>query len=283
MLKLQKIVTFYMLITAGWLLLGGVPAKEDIEITVREKKVENLSTEGLSLVFYLNVANGSNSAQWLAKYDFRLIVEQTEYFKLETALDAPIKVESKRSIVVSLPVKITYNLLRRAVPGVPGKDKLACFMAGGMTFHDERRREKRVQIAFAGEFPIFRGMAVEFRPIEAKALTIGGADLNFRVVLKNPNGFDFKLDKLSYKLEFGETTVSQGVLGQGTSIAQRGEQLFSIALLLDFFEIGKDVYDMLEQPPVPVVFSGEVIVEGVWGNFTIPFHTTEKVGVLKTS
>jgi len=283
MLKLQKIVTFYMLITAGWLVLGAVPAKEDIEITVREKKVENLSTEGLSLVFYLNVANGSNSAQWLAKYDFRLIVEQTEYFKLETALDAPIKVESKRSIVVSLPVKITYDLLRRAVPGVPGKDKLAGFMAGGMTFHDERRREKRVQMAFAGEFPIFRGMAVEFRPIEAKALTIGGADLNFRVVLKNPNGFDFKLDTLSYKLEFGETTVSQGLLGQGASIAQRGEQLFSIALLLDFFEIGKDVYDRLEQPPVPVVFSGEAIVESVWGNFTIPFHTTEKVGVLKTS
>jgi len=283
MLKLQKIVTFYMLITAGWLLLRGVPGKEDIEITVREKKVENLSTEGLSLVFYLNVANGSNSAQWLAKYDFRLIVEQTEYFKLETALDAPIKVESKRSIVVSLPVKITYDLLRRAVPGVPGKDKLACFMAGGMTFHDERRREKRVQMAFAGEFPIFRGMAVEFRPIEAKALTIGGADLNFRVVLKNPNGFDFKLDKLSYKLEFGKTTVSQGILGQGASIAQRSEQLFSIALLLDFFEIGKDVYDKLEQPPVPVVFSGEAMVESVWGNFTIPFQTTEKVGVLKTS
>ena len=283
MQKLQKIVTFYMLITAGWLLLRGVPAKEDIEITVREKKVENLSTEGLSLVFYLNVANGSNSAQWLAKYDFRLIVEQTEYFKLETALDTPIKVESKRSIVVSLPVKITYDLLRRAVPGVTGKDKLACFMAGGMTFHDERRREKRIQMAFAGEFPIFRGMAVEFRPIEAKALTIGGADLSFRFVLKNPNGFDFKLDTLSYKLEFGETTVSQGILGQGTSIAQRGEQLFSIALLLDFFEIGKDVFDKLEQPSVPVGFSGEAIVESVWGNFTIPFHTAEKVGILKTS
>jgi LEA14-like dessication related protein len=261
----------------------AVPAKEDIEITVREKKVENLSTGGLSLVFYLNVANGSNSAQWLARYDFRLIVEQTEYFKLETALDAPIKVESKRSIVVSLPVKITYDLLLRAVPNVPGKDKLACFLAGGMTFQDERRREKRIQIAFAGEFPIFRGMTVEFRPIETKALTVGGADLAFNFVLKNPNGFDFKVERLSYKLDFVEKTVSAGVIGQSMSIAQRSEQLFSIPLLLDFFEMGKDIYDGLAQPQLPVAFTGEAEVESVWGNFKVPFSKTDKVDVLKIS
>jgi LEA14-like dessication related protein len=259
------------------------PARDEIGITVREKKVENLSRDGLTLVFYLNLANPLDSGQWLIRYDYRLVVEQTEYLKLETTLDGPIEVEAKQSVVVALPVKITYELLQRAVPGVPGKDKLACFLAGGMTFRDERRREKRVQIAFAGEFPIFRGVEVEFRPIEAKALTVGGADLIFKAVVKNPNGFDLRFEALSYKLDFGDKTVASGTTGAGVSIAQRGEQLFPIPLLLDFFEIGKDIFNWLEQPPLPVSFSGEAAVECVWGRFKIPFSKTEKVTVTKIS
>jgi LEA14-like dessication related protein len=279
----RKTAVFFILIFTGVLSLIAAPAKDEIEITVREKKVENLSKDGLSLVFYLNVTNPLDSGRWLAKYDYRLVIEQTEYLKLETTLDAPIKVEAKRSVVVALPVKITYELLLRAVPGVLGKDKLACFLAGGMTFQDDRRREKRVQIAFAGEFPIFRGVDIELRPIEAKALTVGGADLVFKAALKNLNGFDFKLESLTYKLDFGEKTVSSGTMGEGVSIAQRGEQLFSIPLLLDFFEIGKDIFNWLEKPPLPVSFSGEAVVESVWGRFKIPFSKTEKVAVSKIS
>ncbi len=263
--------------------LRAFPAAEEIEITVREKKIENLSPDGLSLVFYLNLANPTDSGQWLAGYDYRLIIEQTEYFKLETKLEEPIKIEAGQTIVVSLPVKITYELLRRAVPGVPGKDKLACFLAGGMTFQDERRREKRIQIAFAGEFPIFQGLAIEFRPVEAKELTVGGADLVFKVSLKNPNGFDVKLEALDYRLDFGGKTVSEGALGEGVSIAQQGQHLFSIPLLLDFFEIGRDVYNWLAQPPLPVVFSGDITAESVWGRFKIPFNKTDKVSVSKIS
>jgi LEA14-like dessication related protein len=283
MFVMRKIAAYFILTFAGIFSLIAAPAKDEIEITVREKKVENLSKDGLSLVFYLNVTNPLDAGRWLTKYDYRLVIEQAEYLKLETTLDESIKVEAKRSVVVALPVKITYELLLRAVPGVPGKDKLACFLAGGMTFQDERRREKRVQIAFAGEFPIFRGVDIELRPIEAKALTVGGADLVFKAVLKNLNGFDFKLESLTYKLDFGEKTVSSGTIGEGVSIAQRSEQVFSIPLLLDFFEIGKDVFNWLEQPPLPVSFSGEAAVESVWGRFKIPFSKTEKVGVSKIS
>ena len=279
----SKRIILYLAMILTILCSEAFPAKDEIEITVREKKVESLSTAGLSLVFYLNVVNPSDSGQWLARYDYRLVVEQTEYLKLETVLDSPIKVEAEGSVVVALPIKISYEFLLRAVPGVSGRDKLACFLAGGMTFQDERRREKRIQIAFAGEFPIFKGVAVELRPIEAKELTLGGADLVFKAVLKNPNGFDFELESLSYKLDFGGKTVSSGAIGQAVKIAQRGEQLFSIPLLLDFFEIGKDTFNLLEQPPLPVSFAGEVTVESVWGRFAIPFSKTEKVGVSKIS
>jgi LEA14-like dessication related protein len=283
MFRVRKLLVSFVLMVMIALCSKAAPAKDEIEITVREKKVENLSQDGLSLVFYLNVTNPLDSGRWLTKYDYRLVIEQTEYLKLETTLDAPIKVEAKRSVVVALPVKITYELLLRAVPGVPGKDKLACFLAGGMTFQDDRRREKRVQIAFAGEFPIFKGVDIELRPIEAKALTVGGADLVFKAALKNLNGFDFKLESLTYKLDFGGKTVSSGTMGEGVNIAQRGEQLFSIPLLLDFFEIGKDIFNWLEQPPVPVSFSGEAAVESVWGRFKIPFNKSEKVAVSKIS
>jgi LEA14-like dessication related protein len=258
------------------------PQRYDVEISLREKKIVEPAPEGLSLVFWLNLKNTTSQPLFLARYDYRLVVEQTEYLNLQTTLEEPIRIEPKGETMIALPVKITYGYLFQAVPSVRDKDQAACFLTGGMTFQDERRREKRIPIALSGDFPVFRGLDIRILPIEAKDLTVGGADLVFKAALKNPNGFSFNLDGLTYKLDFVGITVSEGTVGEEGEVESRGEKIFVIPLLLDFFEIGKVVYDGLEQPPVAVRISGEAEISSAWGNFKIPFYKSEKVGVEKT-
>lgn len=260
---------------------GAPPQKYDVEISLREKKIVEPAPEGLSLVFWLDLKNTTSQPLFLAKYDYRLVVDQTEYLNLQTSLDEPIRIEPKSETMIALPVKITYGYLFQAVPAVRDKDQAACFLAGGMTFQDERRREKRIPIALSGDFPVFRGLDIRILPIEANNLTVGGADLVFKAALKNPNGFSFNLDRLTYKLDFVGITVSEGAVGGGGAVESRGDKIFAIPLLLDFFEIGKVVYDGLEQPPVAVRISGEAEISSVWGNFKIPFYKSEKVAVEK--
>jgi len=260
---------------------GAVPQKREIEISVQEKRILEPTPMGLSLAFVLHVKNPLTVAQLLIRYDYRASIDGAEFLNLETALDAPIRLEGREEIEIALPIKITYAYLFAAVPGIQDRDQALCSVTGGMAFQVERGREKRVPISFSGEFPIFRGIEVNPLPIEARDLTVGGADLVFKASVGNPNGFPFKIDRLSCRIELVGVPVSKSVIGQGVTVDARGEKALSVPLLLDFFELGRSLYDGLSQPPVDVRLAGEIELSSVWGTFTIPFDHRTKVAVVK--
>lgn len=286
---------FALAIAAGALLpLAGFAArasaapqrptpKPDIEIVLKDKRLVEPSVEGLSFVFYLAVANASSAPEYLAKYDYRVEVEGIEYINLQTELDVPIKIEPKSETPLALPVKITYAYLFDSVPGAKDKDVVACVVTGGMTFRDERRREKRVPLVLTTEAPIYRGLDLRLLPIEVKDITVGGADIVVKAALRNLNGFGFTLEGFSYKMDLVGTTVATGVAGRGAFVEGRGEATFSIPLLLDFFEIGKEIYDGLTQPPVAVRIEGSAEIGTTWGTFQIPVGRSDKVAVKAVS
>jgi len=152
-----------------------------------------------------------------------------------------------------------------------------------MWFQDDRGKEKRAPLSFSGEFPIFRGMEIGFLPVEARDLTVGGADLVVKATVGNPNGFPFTIDRLSFRLELVGVAVKEGVAGQGATVEAHGEKAVAIPLLLDFFELGRTLYDGLSQPPVAVRLVGEVEMSSIWGTFTIPFDRSAKIAVAKVS
>jgi len=261
----------------------GLPAqqKPDIEISVREKRILEPTPQGLSLSFVLHLKNLLTLPQLLASYDFRAVIDGVEFLNLQTELDAPIRLEGREEIEIALPIKITYGYLFAAVPGIQDRDQASCSVTGGMSFQEDRGKEKRVPISFSGEFPIFRGIEVNPLSIEARDLTVGGADLVFKASVGNPNGFPFKIVRMSCRLELVGVPVSESVLGQGVTVDARGEKVLSVPLLLDFFELGRPLYDGLSQPPVDIRLSGEIELSSIWGTFKISFDRRAKAAVVK--
>jgi LEA14-like dessication related protein len=233
----------------------------------------------LTLAFVLHVKNLLTVPRHLARYDYRAVIDDVEFLNLETALDERIRLEGREEIEIALPIKITYAYLFAAVPGIQGRDQGSCSLTGGLIFQDERGREKRVPISFAGEFPIFRGIEVHPLPFEVRDLTVGGADVVVMASVGNPNGFPFKIVRLSCRIELVGIPVSESVIGQGVNVDARGEKALEVPLLLDFFELGRSLYDGLSQPPVDIRLSGEIELSSVWGTFKFPFDRKGKVAV----
>ncbi|MGB8952984.1 MAG: LEA type 2 family protein [Candidatus Aminicenantales bacterium] len=259
------------------------PSTLDIAIALKEKKVESLSPKGLTLLFYFELANSSSSPCFLVKYDYRVMIEDREYLSLQTPLAEAIRIESRENTLVALPLKVTYALLFQVLPELKDKDVLECFLGGGMTFQDERRREKRVPMVVTGEIPVFKELGIKIQPIETRSLSIGGAELNFKALFQNPNAFILTLEKLSYRLELAGKTVAEGEADGEMRLNGHGEEMFSLPLLLDFFEIGKDVYQHFESAQVFAQFSGRLDVITIWGKFQIPFQKSEEIAVLRAS
>lgn len=261
---------------------AAAPAqKADIEITLREKHADQPTLQGVILVFVLDIKNATAVAESLVRYDYRLIIGQSEYIKLETALDAPIALPARRETSIALPVKFTYEYIYASVAEAAGKDRLACNLVGRMIFQDERKREKRIPIAFSGDFPIYKGFSAGSTGFAARNLTMGGADITYQGVLRNPNGFEIRPLKLTYKIFVAEKLINEGVLSNLGSIPGHGETVFSVPLLLDFWEIGKEVFQALDNPPAPVRLEGELEAGWDWGSLRLPFTNMDKVPVIK--
>jgi len=81
----------------------------------------------------------------------------------------------------------------------------------------------------------------------------------------------------------GEKRVGEGVISGDKNIESRGGRVFSIPLLLNFFEVGKEVYNLLHQASALCRISGEIEVRTAWGRIKIPFDKSEKVTISRTS
>jgi LEA14-like dessication related protein len=260
---------------------AAVGQKSDPEVILKEKRIVDPSLSGMTLAFHLILKNPASTPLVLARYDYKVMIDEAEYLNLRVDLDEPLRIEAQGEIVIALPVKLTYENLFQAVPGLKDKDLAFCYVAGGMTFQDEKRRAKRVPIAFSSDFPIYRGLEFAPAPVEVKSLTVGGAEIVAGVVVRNPNGFSFTLDRLTYSLELIGRSVSQGVRGERAKVGAKGEATFSFPLTLDFYELGRPVYDGLAQPPVAVRVSGEAEITTPWGSWRVAFDQSGKVAVRK--
>lgn len=250
---------------------GPAPAlsRKDIAVVLKDKRIRDMSSRGLTLAFHTSIRNSSAAPIFLARYAYRVTINQKEYLRLPVVLDDPIAIGAGEEVVVALPLKVTYELLFQAVG--PIDDKALCDAVGDLVFRDEKGKEEKVPFAFSGEFPIFKDPDVLFLPLRVNDLTVGGGDVVFDVKFTNPNGWDLIVDAIRYDLKFGDTSVLKGEIPGDKSVPARGEKVLSLPFLLDFFETGKEIYDLLANPPAPCRFSGEIVVESVWGRLTIAF------------
>jgi LEA14-like dessication related protein len=257
--------------------------REDIQISLKETRIKDFSMAGLSYVFYVNIANSSSSAYYLSGYDYRFLVNQKEYFRLQRSLDKRIKIEPRKNKLLSFPIKITFAHLFRLVEGIEKEENLEGNWTGTLSFSDAKKDRGRLLFDFSGEFPVIQKLEVKFLSLHLEDLTIGGADTRFEASLVNPNIFDVLIERISYKLYLRDSLISEETVSGGKTVVSHGEQSFSFPTLINFFEVGKEVYTMLQMTSSLCRFTGEIEVKTEWGRVKIPFDQTGRVTIGRTS
>lgn len=277
---MRKIAVF--MLASFWifsaLALPSSPEK-DLRITLAERQIQDLSLEGLSVVFYVKITNSSDSVYYISDTSYRFVVNQRDYVRLETPLENKIRIDASSDTFLSFPLKITYSHLFQAVSGIEQEDKAICYLAGTMRFTDGRKEKGRLPFAFSGEFPLFKEPKIELLSLDINDMTIGGADLSLKVRFTNRNGFELFVDRISYQLHLRNKPIGEGQIGGDKNIDSQGDKVFSLPMLLNFFEVGIDLHDILHQDSVLCRFSGQLKVRTIWGELDIPFEKSESVSI----
>ncbi len=255
---------------------------KDISISLREKRIMEFEPSSLLLVFYLEIKNDSHESYYITGYNHNFVIDGIEYIDLDTSLDEPIKIEEENTSLLSFPLKITYSRLFESIPGLKDDDTAYCYLMGGMTFSDGEKVRGRIRFSFPGEFPIFKKPKVQFISLNVKELTIGGSNIEFDVRFVNNNKFELFVYRISYNLELNKYPVGKGRIKGDKNLSAQGTKEFNLPLLVNFFEVGKKVYNLLHQDSILCRIYGEVKVKSIWGWLDIPFDKSERVTVLRT-
>jgi len=252
----------------GALGLGGA-ARDEVKVTLKDKVIKDLSSKGLTLAFHLDLANPAEAPRELVRYRYRVTINQKPFLNMTVALDAPLAVPPGGETLVALPVKISYDLLAAAVG--PIEEKAVCDLVGDLYFLTERKKEQRVPVAFSGEFPVFKDPEVGWLPLKVNDLTVGGADVVFQPVFRNLNPYDLLVDRIRFRLFFGEDEALAGDIPGDKTLPRAGEKAFALPFLLDFFESGERLRESFQKDELPCRFEGEVEIASVWGRLLVRF------------
>jgi len=271
---------WFVLLAAVSASVSALAQDGDIKIALEEKRVEKLSPEGLDLVFYIRLENVSSRDYSLTASSYRFVVQDQEYLRIpERSLGEALPLNPGSSERIRFPVRITYDHLYRGIAGVRDAVSVNCYIMGEMVFARGRRRGGSLPFAFNAEFPIFRAPTVAVQSVKARALTIGGADLEVELKIVNPNGFSLDMDDLEYDLKLGGHPLKRGRIRSSDPMAPSTEHVLSIPLLFNFYDVGKDVHALLQQESVSCQVTGTLFMRTAWERLSLPFALDQRVPI----
>ncbi|HQH61566.1 MAG TPA: hypothetical protein PLW38_07390 [Candidatus Saccharicenans sp.] len=238
-------------------------AARNLTISLQDKKISELKPEGLTLSFYSAIKNNSDRNYVLASYSYRVLVNSQNFFEQQVSPEEQVTIPARQVVSLHFPVKISYQYLTAVLP--EGRKQASCLVTGDMYFRSEKNKMDKVPFTFSMDFPIFEFPEITFLPLAVKDLTLGGAEFTFSFQLKNPNPYDLLIKDLQVKLHLGDRPIYEGSLRGDKALEPGGIRTFKLPLMLDFFEMGRELRDNLERELVPFVLKAEVGADSAWG------------------
>ena len=200
-----------------------------------------------------------------------MVVEGTDLFAWRTSLEEPIPVDKGSKARIALPIKISYAEVYKTIPAAEGKTKLNGYATGLMIFTDAKKRQEKVPFAFSGEFPVFKDVEIKVQPIDVKVLTIGGTEFVFSFSLRNPNDFELVLgDTRTASTLTARPPPKERSTGEN-QLDAAGDKAFSLPVMLDFFEVGKEFYAIFDKPAAAGRLSLTATADSIWGPIKLSY------------
>jgi len=265
--KTFKFIAFCLLLTFSIIFwtrgVSEALPRKDLQINLFERKVTELTPLGLTLSFVTGIENASQKKYVLSSYEYRVMINQKEYLRQQVSLDEPIEVFPGKVTSIHFPVKINYQYLNPFL--TEGQKQAFCHVSGEMYFQDEKRKTEKVSFSFSMDFPLLKFPEIEFLPLEVKSLTLGGTEFSFRFNLKNLNPYDLLIQKIQLDLILEDRIIFAGEIPGDKTLNAGQVRTFSIPLVLDFFELGRNYRESLQQETIPFALKARFGVDSAWG------------------
>lgn len=232
---------------------------------------QNISFVGVDTVFEFAVQNPNAIGIQLASWSYQLDIDGNLFVK--GTADRRTEIAANGTSPLMVPFSIRF----------------AAFVKSLMSFFQQGRDAVpyRLSISFSidtpigiltfpfnlnGDIPIPRLPKVEVAGAKLLNLSLAGATIGFRFMVKNEGKFPVSFRSLGYAIKLANIPISTGQT-QGGTLAAGGAQPVDLNMNINFLSVGLAIASIIQSREFPYQLVGNVNL----GIFNLPFDLSGKV------
>ena len=121
----------------------------------------------------------------------------------------------------------------------------------------------------------FQNPIVNLKDVRVMSLGTTGGNLEVHLNVYNPNGFRLDASQLRYNVFVGDSVrMANGTFEPRTSVQAGDSTIVKIPVGFTYLGLGTAASQLLRTGAVTYKVTGDVTVNSVVGNFTVPFTTS---------
>jgi len=218
---------------------------KDPDVSVAGVNITNLSADGLTLQFDLDVNNPNAIPLNLAGFDYALMLDGKQLMAGEQR--DKINIKANGNSQVKVPISLKFSDLSKLISGGMDKDNLNYELKTAALVNLPVIGVKKFPATKKGTFPVPKVPDISLTGIDVKKIGLTGAKVVIGANIDNPNAFGIDINKLVYNLSINGKQWAKSDIGKTVSLDKKGSNNLSIPLELNFIEMGGSIYQMLMQ------------------------------------
>jgi LEA14-like dessication related protein len=212
-------------------------------VTVEGVRYSDLSFESLAVVLDTSIKNPNSAAVSLAGFDYDLGISGRSVVTGDQSASLSIPANGEGKLAV--PVTLRFKELYRLMPELKGKGRIPYRLATGLSFNLPVLGKTRVPLVKEGSVPLLKVPDFRVGPLSLKELSFSGAEAELRIGIRNNNGFDLLMEKMTYELQVNGQRWAEGRIPEQVLIQQDRYVALDIPVSVDFRQLGETAYRVL--------------------------------------
>ncbi|MDP8255675.1 MAG: LEA type 2 family protein [Candidatus Alcyoniella australis] len=256
--------------TVALVTLGGCAFRSP-SADVQDVELDSVGFERIDTTFVVQVNNPNSYGLRADGLDYELSVNGRGLADGE--LRQRIEVAARDRVELRLPVTFDVPAALAIIENDTDRDELPYVLTGGITFSTPLG-DLRVPFKREGELPLIRPPQVRLEDVRVRKLDLSGARLELRLRIDNPNNFDLKIQRLSWKVGLEGSRLFSGRRLKGRIIPAKGRAVVELELKVGLDELGRALERTLQRGDVRYDLDLDFRLETPYGE--LPLHLDRK-------
>ncbi len=260
-----------LLIASGCATIKGMVQKPQVRFA--GMGLDNLSLLEATPIFKFKVSNPNAFGVMIKSVAYNLKINQRKFIK--GVADKGVQLPAGETDIIEVPITVNYLDLFESITEFKNSARVDYDLSGNIEIGPFT-----IPYENQGKLTIPRLPRVSLQNVKVADLTLTGADVTFDLEIGNDNPFALNLSGLNYGIRLGGKEFISGETRAIPTVEKNGFSTLSVPMRVNFFKLGRSVYNLLKSSTSDYEIIGEMQVDvPKGGQKRIPFQHSGNVPV----